>query len=481
MLAEKACKNKLLVFIGAGASIGDMAESGLPSGSKLNQLLIDYYEEQDNLTDQPLDKVTEYIEKKYGRKILIEKIYETIKEVTNPLKTHRLISELPIKIFVTTNYDDLLEKSLKTKNKQINRITSDSDITSISNNEINIFKIHGCVTTKEDDIIITESDYYEKFLLKSNLYIDILKAWLSTHTCLFIGYSLSDVNLKYLFFEISKKIGVENIKGRFYAIQRNPLKSDIEIWEKRGFIIVSEDKNTFLDNLIEEIEFKDIEKHNNSLISRPTLSIGKLELNEVKSYEQKNGKDGQRFILMTERKMKFLNAEEGDWLKLDVEQNDKVRSQFARVYQDNSVEGDTIRLPLVTRNLLKVSSVSNIGNNFKMTICKAEIKKLDNLIIDTNEDEVSQLPIELDRGYLKEDTPVIAIRNFEFMQLDMQRQKECKILVQGEIEKTIIAKVVLFDSKYNPGRAIIGINSNFRRLITDAGDNLKLTISSNND
>lgn len=476
MLAEKACKNKLLIFIGAGASVGSSSEVGLPSGSQLNQLIIDYFEEKDILKNESLEKVTEYIEKKYGRKVLIDKLYEIVRSVSIPLKTHKLISELPVKIFVTTNYDELLEKALKAINKECYRITSDSDITSISNNEINIFKIHGCVTTKEDDIIITESDYYEKFLLKSNLYIDILKAWLSTHTCLFIGYSLSDVNLKYLFFEISKKIGVENIKGRFYAIQRNPNKSDIEIWEKRGFIILPEDKNVFLDTLIEEIEFKDIERQNDTLVSKPSLSIGKLELGEVKSYEQRNGNDGQRFILMSDRKMNHLKVVDGDWLKIEVQNNEQINSQLARVYHDNSVSEYTIRLPLVTRNLLKVNSDSTIGSNINLTISKANITNISELLIDSLKESISYLPIELDNDNFHQEIPIIALRNLEFSIFDLKGQSNCTVKVKGNSEKTFKAKVVLFESKYNPGRAIVGISSTFRRLLVDCGDNFILNL-----
>jgi len=68
------------------------------------------------------------------------------------------------------------------------------------------------------------------------------------------------------------------------------------------------------------------------------------------------------------------------------------------------------------------------------------------------------------------------LRNLEYSLLDLQGQSDCIVIVNGNSEKSFKATVVLFESKYNPGRAIAGISSTLRRLLASYGESFTLTL-----
>jgi hypothetical protein len=121
----------------------------------------------------------------------------------------RMIAALPIKIFVTTNYDKLLEQALRMYGKDpkvlvYNPSSSDptSDIDS-DPTELNplIFKMHGDLDTPKKSIVITDEDYItfiQRMSEKDNLHpvpFTVRFRMLKWPT-LFIGYSLLDYNLR---------------------------------------------------------------------------------------------------------------------------------------------------------------------------------------------------------------------------------------------------------------------------------------------
>ncbi len=453
ILTESAINNNLLVFVGAGASIGEDGEIGLPSGQKLNNLLKSAFYEEDETDGLSFESAAEFLEGKYGRRTLIDKISEIIKKVEHPVNTHRLISELPFEIVVTTNYDDLIEKALTEIGKEHLTITCDTDLINLSKSAIKVFKIHGCINTKSDDIIISEKDYYEKFLLSSYLFVDILKSWLTTHTCLFIGYSLSDINIKHLFFDISKRLGITNIKGRFFAVQYSPTQAEINLWEKRGFVIIKSDQNAFLNDLIDEIEFNAWTRDSKTLIAKKPIRIGKLSARALKTTEQKTGADEQRFIHLSKRKVEYLGMKDGEWALIEV--NDK--KEYVKVFSKNSNTAVDIKFPLTVRNLLNIKGIPPLVKDIKIT--KAQLSPIQQLPI-TQHDLISLLPIEFDRIEKVVGKPVVTIRNLEFELLSLKEGDA--LLIKSENAKTFEKTVFAYKFNSNPGRALIGVNSTLK-------------------
>lgn len=99
------------------------------------------------------------------------------------------------KAIITTNYDTLLEDIIF-ENRCRRHIGQEgfSDNQSASENKIDLYKIHGCVT-KPESIIITKEDYDQFFQKSKYLYSKILTLFWE-YPVIFIGYSVSDRNIR---------------------------------------------------------------------------------------------------------------------------------------------------------------------------------------------------------------------------------------------------------------------------------------------
>lgn len=99
------------------------------------------------------------------------------------------------KAIITTNYDTLLEDIIF-KNNCNKHVGQEGFLSSPANseNKIDLYKIHGCVT-RPDSIIITKEDYDDFFLKSKYLYSKLLTMFWE-YPLIFIGYSISDRNIK---------------------------------------------------------------------------------------------------------------------------------------------------------------------------------------------------------------------------------------------------------------------------------------------
>ncbi|MCD8493636.1 MAG: SIR2 family protein, partial [Geovibrio sp.] len=78
------------------------------------------------------------------------------------------------------------------------KIASVSDMTQIKDGVTQIVKFHGDFDN-DDSLVLDESSYYERLEFETPLDIK-LRSDVLGKSVLFIGYSLADVNLRFLFF-----------------------------------------------------------------------------------------------------------------------------------------------------------------------------------------------------------------------------------------------------------------------------------------
>lgn len=122
---------------------------------------------------------------------------------------------------ITTNYDCLMERIFK--NYKYNKVIGQeelifSPITGVSE----IYKIHGCCTSPSS-IVINERDY-EKFNERNAYLVAKLLTIFLEHPIIFIGYSISDANIREILTSIAKclpKEKLELLKDRFIFIEWN--------------------------------------------------------------------------------------------------------------------------------------------------------------------------------------------------------------------------------------------------------------------
>jgi hypothetical protein len=163
----------------------------IEENSSLNQ---DIYTQMNKITN--IDKMNEVtkIEKVAEE---YQNIYEKIKLCSDNFNKYIEINELKKvypKAIITTNYDTMLEDIIFENRCNIH-IGQEGILSSMDeSDEIDLYKIHGCVT-KPDTIIITKDDYDDFEEKGKYLYSKIFTIFCE-YPIIFIGYSISDRNIK---------------------------------------------------------------------------------------------------------------------------------------------------------------------------------------------------------------------------------------------------------------------------------------------
>lgn len=192
-IIEASQNHSLTFFVGAGVS----ALSNVPTwkgiidtiSKKMNYEVKDSYSSDEYLR---IPQMFYYSIKKNNKKYynLIQKCLDTTN--CQPNEVHKKLLELNPSSFITTNFDDLLEKASVQYCQSFKTIACDSEVPCINGDKF-ILKVHGDIQHK--NIVFKEEDYLnysENFKLLETL----LKSIFSTNTVVFIGYGLNDYNIK---------------------------------------------------------------------------------------------------------------------------------------------------------------------------------------------------------------------------------------------------------------------------------------------
>jgi len=239
-------ERNVILFVGAGVS----KNLGLPAWSEL----IDHI--ADELGYDP------EIYKTFGENLALAEYYRVKKGNIGPLRSwmdtnwhskdidlqsselHRLIANMKFPMIYTTNYDRWLERSFDLYKKEYIKIASVSDITQIKDGITQIIKFHGDFDN-DDTIVLDESSYYERLEFETPLDIK-LRSDVLGKSVLFIGYSLTDVNLRFLFYKLAKLWKSNTCGGvqpRSYVFTHRPNPIQEAILDQWGINMITSDEN----------------------------------------------------------------------------------------------------------------------------------------------------------------------------------------------------------------------------------------------
>lgn len=157
----------------------------------------------------------------------------------NPNLIHfKLLAMNPYHI-LTTNYDNLIEKTCIQRGKYFSNISTEEDVSNASSSRY-ILKVHGDFSHgfSGKNIVLKESDYLN-YDMTSPLRSNLMKTIMSTYTIVFIGYGLNDYNINLLlnWVKFLQKDGY--IKPFFIRTEHEPIESNNEIYfEKKGIRII---------------------------------------------------------------------------------------------------------------------------------------------------------------------------------------------------------------------------------------------------
>jgi hypothetical protein len=125
---------------------------------------------------------------------------------------HKLIVDLDFSTIYTTNYDRWLEKAFDAGGKKYRKITNVADLTHPRDDSTEIIKFHGDFED-DDSLVLTEASYFRRMSFETPLDIR-LRADSLARPLLFVGYSLQDMNTRYLLFRLQELWEESKCAGR---------------------------------------------------------------------------------------------------------------------------------------------------------------------------------------------------------------------------------------------------------------------------
>lgn len=189
---RKAMNEKQLVlFVGAGAS----HDAGLPLWGEAVRIIA----EKLNIKTTGIDNVLipQYYynaRKKKEYTQLMRDIFRYQDSLqTQPI--HKLILQFDVDTIITTNYDHLIEQAAEENGEFLQVISQDSDLPYRKAGK-ELIKMHGGF--EHDNFVLKEDDYFH-YHKNFKLIENYVKSLIGTKTILFVGYSLSDPDVKQIF------------------------------------------------------------------------------------------------------------------------------------------------------------------------------------------------------------------------------------------------------------------------------------------
>jgi len=272
-LSKELHAGRLTLVCGAGVSIG----AGIPSWSKLLLRLLESMMakiSQDHSISLGSSDANEFQKRYEPSALIIGKYLKTnlgndflpqLREALyaeNPVSCDIIdaIVELarpqrdgkPLDSIITFNFDSLIEENLERNNIPYKAIWMEA--TRNSPNELPIYHVHGYLPRKGRikkgaEIVFSEDAYHSQFIDPfswSNL-IQLNK--LSQNTCLFVGLSLRDPNLRRLLDVANRKNPSHSL--RHYIIKKAPnFSKDSDTVDELAFLLEEQDANELGLNVI---------------------------------------------------------------------------------------------------------------------------------------------------------------------------------------------------------------------------------------
>lgn len=197
-------KDRLVVFLGAGASMGALNRNGekLPGAFELRNALWEAYKHEGSGPFDPaelklmsLEHASAIVETKVGR-AEVSKFLGSHFDCDRPLWNHVALPYLEPGAVFTTNYDELVEKGYKSHSAVIDVICDDRKPVSP---RVPIYKPHGSLSHAKQEIgsgglVITQFDYFEMIATYRKMLERTIKSFGGT-CVLVIGYSFGDMDI----------------------------------------------------------------------------------------------------------------------------------------------------------------------------------------------------------------------------------------------------------------------------------------------
>ena len=266
------------IFAGAGlsASIGFV---------NWKELLRDFAEELklDIEKEHDLISLAQYHYNKFQRGKINNKIKNEFTTLKEGSVNHKILSRIGIETFWTTNYDQLIEKSLELEGKTVERKLRNEDFASnIKKKDAIVYKMHGDKDFPDEAVLI--KDDYETYNDKKEFFSTTLRGDLLSKTFLFIGFSFDDPNLEYILSRI--KILLKHNTPTHYCFFKEVLEENFNDPKKTA----EKNKEDFLyEKIKQELKIQDLVRYGiHAIMIKEYTDITVILLEIEKRLKRKN-------------------------------------------------------------------------------------------------------------------------------------------------------------------------------------------------
>lgn len=206
---------KLIPFVGAGLSMN----LGLPSFSNLIDDIareLGYDPDVYRLNGTNLQLAEYYVAVKGSigpLRSMMDRKFNPPDEKIRSSAAHIALTKMKLPIIYTTNYDRIIEHAFELMDLPVYTIANIDDFALATNDTTQVVKFHG---TFSDDasLVLTESSYFDRLAFESAIDIKLRSDMLGK-CLLFIGYSLDDINVRYMLYKLFKlRQQVKNDSGK---------------------------------------------------------------------------------------------------------------------------------------------------------------------------------------------------------------------------------------------------------------------------
>lgn len=252
ILAQALRDDRLIALVGSGTSArsrdGSGREySGLPMPAEFVTMAARQYSYVLPTMSfvQACDTIADR-ERRSGLEDLILRNYDVPSNFEIP-PAHRILSWLPFSAYVTSNYDQFIERALERERRRHLVVIDNRDVARIKRGSIPVIKYHGCIS-RPATIVATTRDI-ESINRERRLVRQLISVSLASRTLLVIGHGLSDSDLSVL---LNDLVGQLDEYAPAIFVLREPTHSGRLPHFRYDHEIILEDLTQFLNRVLHE-------------------------------------------------------------------------------------------------------------------------------------------------------------------------------------------------------------------------------------